>query len=204
MLSADIYCRPKLYFVKVDVQACFDTIDQGKLLQILRRLLSEVYTTSLPSIASTLTLFRTCIWCKSTGKSLKQRTKSNGTTSRKQFRKVVTYVLFIVAPILISTRWASTFSATCSWPRKHVAEYHIRRSSRVPAIQKGGNTGTARRAHHREHCQGKQCPSGHNVSLTLRIDWRGILSPGGRYTAGICFVLYSVFFLLWRSRKDVS
>ncbi|KAF5327773.1 hypothetical protein D9619_004557 [Psilocybe cf. subviscida] len=32
---------PKLYFVKVDVQACFDTIDQGKLLHILRRLLSE-------------------------------------------------------------------------------------------------------------------------------------------------------------------
>ena len=24
--------RPKLYFVKVDVQACFDTIEQGKLL----------------------------------------------------------------------------------------------------------------------------------------------------------------------------
>ncbi|KAF7773358.1 hypothetical protein Agabi119p4_5525 [Agaricus bisporus var. burnettii] len=32
---------PKLYFVKVDVQACFDTIDQGKLLAILRELISE-------------------------------------------------------------------------------------------------------------------------------------------------------------------
>lgn len=34
--------RPKLYFVKVDVQACFDTIEQSKLLQILRDVLSEV------------------------------------------------------------------------------------------------------------------------------------------------------------------
>ena len=34
--------RPKLYFVKVDVQACFDTIEQTKLLSILRDLISEV------------------------------------------------------------------------------------------------------------------------------------------------------------------
>jgi hypothetical protein len=34
--------RPKLYFVKVDVQACFDTIEQSKLLQILRDILSSV------------------------------------------------------------------------------------------------------------------------------------------------------------------
>jgi len=34
--------RPKLYFVKVDVQACFDTIDQGKLLGIIQNLISEV------------------------------------------------------------------------------------------------------------------------------------------------------------------
>ncbi|KAJ8494766.1 hypothetical protein ONZ51_g2140 [Trametes cubensis] len=32
---------PKLYFVKVDVQACFDTIEQTKLLEILRELLLE-------------------------------------------------------------------------------------------------------------------------------------------------------------------
>ncbi|KAF5367406.1 hypothetical protein D9758_003636 [Tetrapyrgos nigripes] len=32
---------PKLYFVKVDVQACFDTIEQTKLLEILRQLISE-------------------------------------------------------------------------------------------------------------------------------------------------------------------
>ncbi|PSR75587.1 hypothetical protein PHLCEN_2v9067, partial [Hermanssonia centrifuga] len=32
---------PKLYFVKLDVQACFDTIEQTKLLQILRTILSE-------------------------------------------------------------------------------------------------------------------------------------------------------------------
>ncbi|TCD64911.1 hypothetical protein EIP91_003447 [Steccherinum ochraceum] len=37
---------PKLYFVKVDVQACFDTITQDKLLSILRKLISEdVYVT---------------------------------------------------------------------------------------------------------------------------------------------------------------
>lgn len=34
--------RPKLYFVKVDVQACFDTIEQTKLLSILRDMISEV------------------------------------------------------------------------------------------------------------------------------------------------------------------
>jgi telomerase reverse transcriptase len=34
--------RPKLYFVKVDVRAAFDTIDQNKLLEILRKMLSEV------------------------------------------------------------------------------------------------------------------------------------------------------------------
>jgi len=34
--------RPRLYFVKADVQACFDTIEQAKLLGILRELISEV------------------------------------------------------------------------------------------------------------------------------------------------------------------
>ncbi|KAF8656263.1 hypothetical protein AX16_002699 [Volvariella volvacea WC 439] len=32
---------PKLYFVKMDVQACFDTIEQGKLLQIIKDLISQ-------------------------------------------------------------------------------------------------------------------------------------------------------------------
>ncbi|KAJ3515494.1 hypothetical protein NLJ89_g1720 [Agrocybe chaxingu] len=37
---------PRLYFVKVDVQTCFDTIDQSKLLSILREIVSEdVYMT---------------------------------------------------------------------------------------------------------------------------------------------------------------
>lgn len=40
--SADGPRRPKLYFVKMDVQACFDTIEQGKLLKIIKELLSEV------------------------------------------------------------------------------------------------------------------------------------------------------------------
>jgi len=33
--------RPKLYFVKVDVQACFDTIDQDRLLDILEKIVGE-------------------------------------------------------------------------------------------------------------------------------------------------------------------
>lgn len=37
-----ISVRPKLYFVKLDVQACFDTIEQDKLLNILRNIISEV------------------------------------------------------------------------------------------------------------------------------------------------------------------
>ena len=40
-LNKSIY-SPKLYFVKLDVQACFDTIDQARLLEIIRNLLSEV------------------------------------------------------------------------------------------------------------------------------------------------------------------
>jgi retron-type reverse transcriptase len=35
--------RPQLYFVKLDVQACFDTITQAKLIQILRDIISEVF-----------------------------------------------------------------------------------------------------------------------------------------------------------------
>ena len=31
-----------MYFVKLDVRACFDTIDQTKLLQIMRDALSDV------------------------------------------------------------------------------------------------------------------------------------------------------------------
>ena len=34
--------RPRLWFVKVDVKACFDTIDQGKVLEIMKNLISEV------------------------------------------------------------------------------------------------------------------------------------------------------------------
>ena len=46
--------RPKLYFVKVDVQACFDTIEQSKLLQILRNVFSSVCPPSVP-----------WVWCSS-------------------------------------------------------------------------------------------------------------------------------------------
>ena len=38
--------RPKLYFVKVDVQACFDTIEQRELLRIIDKLISEVLSYS--------------------------------------------------------------------------------------------------------------------------------------------------------------
>lgn len=41
-LNSLLSLRPRLYFVKVDVQACFDTIEQAKLLGILRELISEV------------------------------------------------------------------------------------------------------------------------------------------------------------------
>ena len=39
---ADNRFRPRLYFVKMDVRACFDTIEQGKLLEILRKVIEEV------------------------------------------------------------------------------------------------------------------------------------------------------------------
>lgn len=34
--------RQKLYFVKVDIRACFDTIEQGKLLDVIESVLKEV------------------------------------------------------------------------------------------------------------------------------------------------------------------
>jgi len=34
--------RPKLYFVKVDIKACFDTIEQEKLLKVIEEVLEEV------------------------------------------------------------------------------------------------------------------------------------------------------------------
>lgn len=37
-----LFLRPKLYFVKVDVRACFDTIKQDKLLEIVDAILREV------------------------------------------------------------------------------------------------------------------------------------------------------------------
>ena len=40
--------RSKLYFVKVDVKACFDTIEQGKLLSILKEIITEVGCSHLP------------------------------------------------------------------------------------------------------------------------------------------------------------
>ena len=49
--------RPKLYFVKVDVRACFDTIDQTRLLAILREVLSEV----LPSPPPPAFLLMVCV-----------------------------------------------------------------------------------------------------------------------------------------------
>jgi telomerase reverse transcriptase len=42
LCDAQVWFRPKLYFVKVDVQACFDSIEQGKLLEIIRRVIKEV------------------------------------------------------------------------------------------------------------------------------------------------------------------
>ena len=40
--AVDTAHSPKLYFVKLDVQACFDTIEQSKLLGILKNLITEV------------------------------------------------------------------------------------------------------------------------------------------------------------------
>ena len=34
---------PRLYFCKVDVKSCFDFIDQGKLLDLLQSILSQVF-----------------------------------------------------------------------------------------------------------------------------------------------------------------
>ncbi|KAL0579065.1 Telomerase reverse transcriptase, partial [Marasmius crinis-equi] len=59
---------PRLYFAKVDVQACFDTIDQTKLLEILREIISEDsyviqrYTQVSSVMSKPKTLFRKRAW----------------------------------------------------------------------------------------------------------------------------------------------
>ncbi|ESK87254.1 telomerase reverse transcriptase [Moniliophthora roreri MCA 2997] len=59
---------PKLYFAKVDVQACFDTIQQTKLLEILKEILSEDsytiqrYTQVSSVMGKTRTMFRKRAW----------------------------------------------------------------------------------------------------------------------------------------------
>ncbi|KAG7089455.1 hypothetical protein E1B28_011140 [Marasmius oreades] len=61
-------CLPRLYFAKVDVQACFDTIDQTKLLEILRGIISEdtysmqKYAQVSPVMEKPRTLFRKRAW----------------------------------------------------------------------------------------------------------------------------------------------
>ena len=41
VLLISVVYRPKLYFVKLDIQACFDTINQDRLLQILESILQD-------------------------------------------------------------------------------------------------------------------------------------------------------------------
>jgi len=75
--------RPKLYFVKVDVRAAFDTIDQQKLLEILRRILSEV--------SMVLLLFGqySYIYCMQDEYSVRRfaRVAPNGQKIRRSFSK---------------------------------------------------------------------------------------------------------------------
>jgi telomerase reverse transcriptase len=52
--------RPKLYFVKVDVQACFDTIEQWELLRIIDKLISEVRSLILLRTVLPYREYRTC------------------------------------------------------------------------------------------------------------------------------------------------
>lgn len=82
--------RPKLYFVKLDVQACFDTIDQTKLLQILRLIISEVHSFvfSLSSLLMKHFLSRIHFWCKNMVKSALVLDVSSDDILRKPFQKV--------------------------------------------------------------------------------------------------------------------
>lgn len=56
--------RSKLYFVKVDVKACFDTIEQGKLLSILKEIITEVVGSHSVIRGNILSLSRIAIWFK--------------------------------------------------------------------------------------------------------------------------------------------
>jgi hypothetical protein len=63
--------RPKLYFVKVDVQACFDTIEQSKLLQILRDVLSGVCHRASPGFGVFLISLRIITFSRALVRSCK-------------------------------------------------------------------------------------------------------------------------------------
>ena len=86
-----ICVRPKLYFVKVDVQACFDTIEQTKLLQILREILSEVCATLQFNPRARMTMRRMHTPSNAMGKCALRLEKYSATMSRKLSQKVRIY-----------------------------------------------------------------------------------------------------------------
>jgi hypothetical protein len=56
ILTSDILVSPEMYFVKLDVQACFDTIEQTRLLEILRDVISQVYVSEYDVLYAELTM----------------------------------------------------------------------------------------------------------------------------------------------------
>lgn len=95
--------RPKLYFVKVDVQACFDTIEQTKLLEILRELISEV----MPFLLSARRrMVNACLrmptWSNGMERWECRREKSSVHMSRKQCPRVC--LTFIILGQELKTR----------------------------------------------------------------------------------------------------
>jgi hypothetical protein len=69
--------RPKLYFVKVDVQACFDTIEQSKLLQILQDVLSGVCHRTSPGFGVFLISLRIITFSRALVRSCKLLERSS-------------------------------------------------------------------------------------------------------------------------------
>ena len=151
--------RPKLYFVKVDVQACFDTIEQSKLLHILRNVLSGVCR---PSVS--------WVWCYSNIPQdnyvlprFGQVMQAAGKVKRKFAMKALPdgwLFWFDLATTLCwldvaLSRRTPAFLAICNWTGGNAAAHDFCRPSRIPIFFKDRGPWTPRGAYQGEYCEGK-------------------------------------------------
>ena len=107
--------RPKLYFVKVDVQACFDTIEQSKLLQILRDVLSGVCHQASPGFGVFLIPLRIITSSRALVRSCKLPEGSSENLLWRHFLMVGCFDSNFAIPAPLISRCVTQTSTRISW-----------------------------------------------------------------------------------------